>query len=661
MNIKRSNIIILIFLFSASLFLSGCGGGGSGGSPGTPSVSGSGGTASSARFETPANANNLSSGNLVSWPDTNTVSISGTVTADGAPVSGATVYLYEIGSSAPLNSALTDSNGRYGGLSYVYPDGSKPVFYVAAAGGAAASNSKSYTLMNLYIGDSIVNINEFTTAEVGYALNEAGGSINNRVITVNNTGIFTGDYDALTDAHINNNELYYIADSLAYCIKNASVSGSCYMSAAFSNDGLPYTQGSGEFTLLAAQNYNSSVTETAADIKTAAYGSYYGFYSGNGALAPFIITNSSPVSAVINTMNVYLDAYGDENAPDVPYVNVYINGGSTPVHLVLDTGATGIMINRSALAAAGVNAPVSSYSFSGGFGDGGTYSGYVSYANVSTSGGLTAQNIPLAVAVTDTDFPSTGFLQGDFGMGLSPYTSFGYDAGSGYNVPFTPSFANAIPAGYNNGFILNFNNISFTDGYNNTISSSTPAGTLTYGLNTAADNIVPGGSNFYPNQAITGYNYSYPMVQSEFGGQYYNSAGQQFYSFFDTGSSEVFLGNGATDYSIAGFSQFTDVDNSYICGGFILGGLTVNLGFINADNNYISNNFITEPDNSSNSFCDYNAFNVQPGNALALDNALYYGLGLGSGQEDFGLPFIYNHPMYWQALSPAKQWGVGIE
>jgi hypothetical protein len=432
------------------------------------------------------------------------------------------------------------------------------------------------------------------------------------------------------------------------------------MSAVFSKDGLSYTQGSGEFTLLAAQNWGnaaSPTSATSADVRVAAYGSYYGFYKDNGSKAPFR-TPSVTASPVSNSMNIYMGT----QYFNYPYVNIYINGSSMPIPLELDTAATGIMINASALASAGISLPESDFDFAGGFGSGDTFSGYISYANVSTSGGIVSQDMPIAVATTDTAFPSSGLLQGDFGMGLSPSpnASFGYNNGG--TTIFTPSFADALPVD-DNGYVLNFN-IAFNQyGYNNAIESTAPAGTIIYGLNTTSDNAIPAGSYFYPNSDVNGYPYDFPTIPSEFGGDSFNSAGSQFYSFFDTGSGLIYMGNGALNDSISSFSSSYDVDAS--CDNFINGGLQVSFSLKGSNDNYIPNNFITDPNSPDNNFCDYGTFSpVAEGNAIALDNALYYGgipVSMGVGVEDFGLPFMFNQPMYWQAQSPQSSWGVGIE
>ncbi len=128
------------------------------------------------------------------------------------------------------------------------------------------------------------------------------------------------------------------------------------------------------------------------------------------------VAPSTPtVTAYNNVMYIYLDDYADEDSRNIPYVYVYINGGSTPIPLLLDTGATGILINKSALTAAGVDIASTSKTFSVTFGDNSTASGYVNDADVytaSSGGGLEAQNIPIAIATSDNAFPSTGFLQG---------------------------------------------------------------------------------------------------------------------------------------------------------------------------------------------------------------------------------------------------------
>jgi fibronectin type 3 domain-containing protein len=629
---------------------------------------------------------------------TGTISFSGTVMGGTSPLVNVTVSLYEIGNSSILTSATTGSTGNYS-LSYTYPSSTSPTFYVVVTPTTAANGTNGYSLMNLYTGDPTTNINELTTAETTYALNEASGSISSEVITVSNITNFVSDYNAvIASPNINNNEIYYIADSLAYCVQNQNINFAnipCYMISAFTNSTLSYTKGSGNFTLLAAQNYSSLTPLTAANIQTAAYGSYYAYYKYNGpnaaSRAPFQITPASATPAS-TSMNVYLNAAIQADNPgymtaNIPYVNVYINGSATPIHLLIDTGATGIMINQSALTSVDPTLPESNFNFSGGFLDGTTFSGYISYANVSTSGGLIAQNIPIAVATTDTAFPSTGFLQGDFGMGLAPTNSFAINSGT--FILYTPSFDTALPSSYNSGFTLDFNNITFTDGYNETISDTTPVGTITYGLSTP-----PAGSNFYPNAPVSPYLPADPYIQSEFGGLSSDPVGNNtFYSYFDTGTNFIDLGKYALDDSISGFAasfgtsgspDVYDVYGNPICNppvapnthytpitpafsGDINGGLVVVNSLLNSTGAYIANNVTSGPDAISpgNTWCYYNDFDTTDipaaGNALATDNELYYTGSSNGGQEGFGLPFIFNQPMYWQALSPTAQWGVGIE
>ena len=264
------------------------------------------------------------------------------------------------------------------------------------------------------------------------------------------------------------------------------------------------------------------------------------------------VAPSTPtVKAYNNVMYIYLDDYADEDSRNIPYVYVYINGGSTPIPLLLDTGATGILINKSALTTAGVNIASTSNTFSVTFGDNSTASGYVNDADVytaSSGGGLEAQNIPIAIATSDNAFPSTGFLQGDFGMGLSPYYSFGQSGGTVY----TPSFPTAVSnSNYSNGFILNFQNITFTNGYDILDNpKNNPVGTITFGLNTESDNAVPATSEFYPDLSQSGNQYSFPLIPSEFGSSTSDSNSNEFYSFFDTGSNFIYFGTDALDDAV---------------------------------------------------------------------------------------------------------------
>lgn len=391
---------------------------------------------------------------------------------------------------------------------------------------------------------------------------------------------------------------------------------------------------------------------------------------GGGGSSPFSTpapnnTASTPaVTGYNNVMYVYLDDYADEDAPDIPYVYVYINGGSTPIPLLLDTGATGILINKSALTAAGVNIASTSNSFSVVFGDSTKASGYVNNLDVYTAasgGGTAAYNIPVAIATSDTAFISSGFLQGDFGMGLSPCSSFGQSDGSIY----TPSFSSAVSDNnYNNGFIINFRNITFTNGYtiiNN--PQNNPVGTITLGLNTESDNALSAQSEFYPNSLAC--QEQFPMLASLFGGYTSDSTGYAFYSFFDTGSNFIFLGTEALDDSIGSGASTNDVITSGLCSSFVYGGLTVNFSLLNSNESYYPNSFITEPDNGpNNSFCDYqdaiNAMSTTDKDALAFKYAVYY-VGSKQGQEDFGTSFMFGNILFWQAQTANQTWGVGVE
>ncbi len=379
------------------------------------------------------------------------------------------------------------------------------------------------------------------------------------------------------------------------------------------------------------------------------------------------VAPSTPtVKAYNNVMYIYLDDYADEDAPNIPYVYVYINGGSTPIPLLLDTGATGILINKSALTTAGVNIASTSNTFSVTFGDNSTASGYVNDADVytaSSGGGLEAQNIPIAIATSDNAFPSTGFLQGDFGMGLSPYYSFGQSGGTVY----TPSFPTAVSnSNYSNGFILNFQNITFTNGYDILDNpKNNPVGTITFGLNTESDNAVPATSKFYPDLSQSGNQYSFPLIPSEFGSSTSDSNSYEFYSFFDTGSNFIHLGTEALDDAVGNEASTNDVISFGSCQNLVYGGLSVAFSLLNNSSGYISNNFITEPDNNTdNSFCDYtavtNVMNSSNNNALAFQNAVSYG-GSQQGQEDLGLPFVYDNIIYWQAQTGSQSWGIGVE
>ncbi len=405
---------------------------------------------------------------------------------------------------------------------------------------------------------------------------------------------------------------------------------------------------------------------------TGGLGNTGGSGGSGGGTTPQVICNT-PVSLPNEVPVCFVTAEEDNQLYiNTPYITVYING--KPFNLLLDTGATGILVNQSALTASGITLTRTGGTFNGSFGDTSTFKGYVASAQVQTLAvnGLTADNVPIAVD-TDTSknssFPPTGFLQGDFGMGLSPYYSFGQSNDSsqpGAGITYTPSLVPYL-AGYTNGFVMQFTPNLNQDGY-----SSSGSGMIVYGLNTSEqNNNVSSGYDFFPNDSAQ--QQAYPFIDAEFGGviddpnydpnnYYYLS--QNYLSLFDTGSTFIYMDDDAMENAtgIANIASYEyDQNTTFGTGTAIVnGGLDMSMGLYNQSGNYDQRaSFITSPDDKNLSapyeFPD-TIWNIQSGYLLFGNTIL--DLGNMYGQEDMGLPYFFNNTsMYWQA-SP---WGVGIK
>ncbi|MDA8174445.1 MAG: hypothetical protein M0018_07640 [Nitrospiraceae bacterium] len=367
---------------------------------------------------------------------------------------------------------------------------------------------------------------------------------------------------------------------------------------------------------------------------------------------------------------------------NTPYVTVYItnaSGVSMPFNLLLDTGATGVLINQDALQAAGVNITRNNGSFCGQFGDGSMFGGYVSNATVATlaSGGLsTNSSFPVAVN-QDTapnnssyscqgfpnpgpaGFPSGGFLQGDFGMGLSPSYTFG----GGSSTQSLPAY---LP-GYTDGFFLSFTPIITSNGY-----SYTGNGTITYGLGGGTT-----GYSFFPNDARQ--SQAFPSIDAEFGGVIndpgytptnHNYLGQNYFALFDTGSTFMFMGDNAMSNAAgrtidaSSYEYYSNAFSSY----FVNGGLSMIMGLYNGAAMGNSNlasydqraSFTTSPNTGNYQFSD-SLFGTPPNNGYILFKDTILDLGPMYGLEDMGMSYFFNHSMYWASNTSTNGWGVGMQ
>ncbi|MDA8156227.1 MAG: hypothetical protein M0Z52_07205 [Actinomycetota bacterium] len=394
----------------------------------------------------------------------------------------------------------------------------------------------------------------------------------------------------------------------------------------------------------------------------------------------------TPVSS--NQMPVcFVNATQDDSLYiNTPYVTVYItnaSGVSMPFNLLLDTGATGVLINQDALQAAGVNIARNNGSFCGQFGDSSMFGGYVSNATVATlaSGGLsTNSSYPVAVnqdtapnnsnyscpgfTPGNAGFPSGGFLQGDFGMGLSPSYTFGYP----YTTPSLPAY---LP-GYTDGFFLSFTPITTSNG-----SSYTGSGTITYGLSGGTT-----GYSFFPNDARQ--SQAFPSIDAEFGGVINdpsytptnnNYLGQNYFALFDTGSTFMFMGGNAMSNAVSGMPTIDYLSNyEYNQGLFgtgtalVNGGLFMTMGLYNGAAMGISNlasydqgaSFTTSPNTGNYQFSG-SLFGTPPNNGYILFKDTILDWDPMYGVEDMGMSYFFNHSMYWASDTSANGWGVGMQ
>lgn len=379
---------------------------------------------------------------------------------------------------------------------------------------------------------------------------------------------------------------------------------------------------------------------------------------------------AAPAPAVAkNVLIVHFLNYSPEKPKYLskPYVIIYIDG--KPFKLTLDTGATGVMVNQSALQAKGLSLPNTGFLFSGRFKRSCSpakrntgFSGYITYARISTAfkGGLsTPANFPIAVDKSNCFYP--GGLEGTFGMGLSPYSSIGKRHNSAFNRErvFTPSPVAAFPEGFNNGFIL-----KLAPGFN----KRRYTGEIIFGLNKKPDNAVYGNFHFFPDIGYkSGYISEYPMIKSRFGmASSSRATNKNFLSIFDTGFPLTSLSVNALKDGIINFNRFM----TYRCliGGkpvishssrVVRGGLKIFASFMDNYGNYIYYNITSCPQRNNNamsgSLCRILA-SASPSNPFLNKNYIL-DAGKTGGVEIFGLQSLYKWIIYWRV----KPWGIGLK
>jgi hypothetical protein len=331
---------------------------------------------------------------------------------------------------------------------------------------------------------------------------------------------------------------------------------------------------------------------------------------------------SSSSTPLPSSMATYI--YAGTDYYNEPIITVYIDG--SPVQLLADTGASGLIVNSSA-----INIPSSdltSYSFSGTFADGSTYSGTMASATVCLNPNITNTCVvmPIGVITSGNAFPSFGEAQGDFGldsslnvMALGSNSSGSYLAGLSYPTYLERQYGI-------NSYTISFYPLSNTFYAN--VSPNTPIGQISFGTyNGNSSSIISYSGGFPSTTAI------FPSYTSS------NPSFTAGVSFFDTGSNLNFLTAEVFTTEIPHFSS-SDENNcsisSLLNGGY---NISYQIPYQNTTNLY-NTAFTTEP--SSSNLCNFNPpWNLMTG--MTMDSGSYQTVGY----EDFGLSEMLRHTYVW--------------
>jgi len=347
----------------------------------------------------------------------------------------------------------------------------------------------------------------------------------------------------------------------------------------------------------------------------------------SGSSSSSTLFSGSSSSSTSLSFSTYL--YSGTNYINEPIITVYIN--DQPVQLLADTGASGLIVNSSAvnISQSDLN---SSYTFSVTFGDGSSETGIMASATVCINPSNTASCIvmPIGVITSGNAFPTTGESQGDFGLdsGLN-IMDIGYNSSgssiTGYSYPTYLAQQYGM-----NSYTFSFYPLS--NKFYANVSATTPIGEITFGVyNGNSNTLVP-----YTTDPLVGL----PDTSGTFASVYTNNV------IFDTGSNFNFLSTEALQTEIPNFSRSLDEG---ACANYGWPYNIVNGGFIMSYSlqNY-GTSFTTEP---SSIFCEaYTNF------TLMEDNT--FDTGSGFIIEDFGLPEMLRHTFTWVLATSGSNQGL---
>jgi hypothetical protein len=341
--------------------------------------------------------------------------------------------------------------------------------------------------------------------------------------------------------------------------------------------------------------------------------------SGSGSGGTPTSPTPPPTTANPISMNIYAGTdYANE-----PIVVVYING--QPVKMLLDTGASGVLVNQGAFPIS--QTAYTSQTFSVTYADGTTASGTDAIATVCpTSSTVGCVTMPIAVnsqtSGPNVSFPSVDEAQGDFGMDC------GYDTQGGSNAFCYLYYLWQQNPSYSS-YSLSFNVPSNTFYY--TPSATTPIGTITYGSFTA-NNLISYPPTFTAANVTYGNSLTIPTV-------------------LDTGAEAIFLSTSVLQAEIPNFSVSSDenvCNQGEVQGGF---NLYYQIPYTNS-NSMFSTTFITEP---TSNMCS--VFSNSP---LILEG-LTVDIGTGYSFNGLGLPEMLRHSYIWILGKNGMVQYVGVE
>jgi hypothetical protein len=226
--------------------------------------------------------------------------------------------------------------------------------------------------------------------------------------------------------------------------------------------------------------------------------------------------------------------YQGTDYPNEPIITVYIDG--QPVQLLADTGASGLVVNSSA-----VNIPQSdlnsSYIFSVTFGDGSSDTGIMASATVCLNPSITNTCIVMPIGVTtsgDSPYVYGRESQGDFGLDSSlNIMDIGYNYSSGSSITGF-SYPTYLEMQYGiNSYTISFYPLS--NGYYANVSSTTPIGQISFGVyNGNSNTLIPYAMDYssrLPDTAGV-----FPSSSTSFSDTVFFDTGSEFNNF----STDVF-------------------------------------------------------------------------------------------------------------------------